>query len=225
MPVDFCKVVAFTNPCVSNWNKSIRNAIIKDAEKSIITVNDLILSYTTLVDDFNSLIIKNSEDYILKDIVNYTHPKYNIKGFLVKFIAIYGGTTTVPLFIVDHKDVESISTYINTSNNLINTAKQASATIRATKWKEFYDFKESCLLLADIVDRHGNVLFKRDLDYGFALTSHKSQGSTFDTVFVDVMDIVYNRNGYLYSNAEEINRRLYVACSRAKNKLYLKYGR
>ena len=50
------------------------------------------------------------------------------------------------------------------------------------------------------------------------------QGSTFDTVFVDVNDIVYDKNGQPYTDAEQINRRLYVACSRCKNKLYLKFG-
>lgn len=51
------------------------------------------------------------------------------------------------------------------------------------------------------------------------------QGSTFDTVLVDVIDIVFDSKGNLRDNAEEINRRLYVACSRCKNKLYLKYGK
>ena len=91
--------------------------------------------------------------------------------------------------------------------------------------KEYFKFKESCLLLVDIKDRMGNSLANRSIDYGFALTSHKSQGSTFDTVFVDVNDIVFDSNGRVWNNVEEINRRLYVACSRCKNKLYLRYGK
>ena len=51
------------------------------------------------------------------------------------------------------------------------------------------------------------------------------QGSTFDTSFVDVNDIVYDKYGNPYTDAEEINRRRYVAASRCKNKLYLKYGK
>ena len=43
--------------------------------------------------------------------------------------------------------------------------------------------------------------------------------------FVDINDIVYDKYGNPYTDAEEINRRLYVACSRSKNKLYLKYGK
>lgn len=223
--INYCKIVAYTNPCVSGWNKFIRNTIIKDSDKSIITKNDLIASHTTIVNQFNECIIKNSEEYILKDIVNYTHPKYNIKGFMVKFIAIYGGHVTNPLFIVDHTDRFSVNMYVKLSRELIQAAKYASVKLRAQRWRDYFAFKESCLLLTDIYKPDGETVeFARNLDYGFATTAHKSQGSTFDTTFVDVNNIVFNKYGNLYANAEEINKRLYVACSRSKNKLYLKYG-
>ena len=221
---NFAKIVAYTNNCVSAWNKFVRNNIISDADKAVITKNDLIISYVTLVDQFNDTIIKNSEEYIVKDIVNYVHPRYNIKGFMVTFIAIHGGQRTIPLFVVDHKDMASVQSYLQTSKQLINYAKLARANVRAQKWKDYYAFRESCLLLTNIVSNSGEILYRRDLDYGFALTSHKSQGSTFDTTFVDVNDIVYDKNGRPYNDAEQTNRRLYVACSRCRNKLYLKFG-
>ena len=68
-------------------------------------------------------------------------------------------------------------------------------------------------------------VFARSLDYGFALTAHKSQGSTFDTSLVDVNDIAFDKYGQPYADAEEVNRRLYVAASRCRNKLYLKFGK
>ena len=223
--IDFAKVIAYTNICVSSWNKFIRNSIIADAEKSIITKNDLIVSYVTIVNQFNEAVIKNSEEYIIKDIVNYTHPQYELKGFLIKFQAIHGGQVTTPLFVIDHKDIYTIQRYVNISNNMVEEAMNANSKLRAQKWRNYYAFKEGCLLLIDIIDRDGKTLFSRDLDYGFSLTSHKSQGSTFDTSLVDVNDIVYDKYGHPYTDAEEINRRLYVACSRCKNKLYLKYGK
>ncbi len=223
--VDFAKVIAYTNLAVSGWNKFIRNAIIKNADKSVITSNDLIISYTTIVDQFNNAIIKNSEEYIIKDIVNYVHPQYELKGFLIKFQAIHGGQITAPLFILDHKDIYTIQRYVNISNSMVESAKTANTKIRAQKWREYFAFKEGCLLLTNIIAKDGKTLFSRDLDYGFSLTSHKSQGSTFDTALVDVNDIVYDKFGHPYTDAEEINRRLYVACSRCKNKLYLKYGK
>ena len=223
--IDFCKIMAYTNNVVSAWNKVVRNSIIEKADTSVITKNDLILSYTTIVNQFNDCVIKNSEEYILKDIVNYSHPKYELKGFVVRFMAIHGGASTTPLFILDHSDRFTMQRYMQISDNMINAAKSARANMKAQRWRDYYAFKESCLLLTNILGTDGKILFGRDLDYGFALTAHKSQGSTFDTAFVDVNDIVYDKYGYPYADAEEVNRRLYVACSRCKNKLYLKFGR
>ena len=224
--IDYAKIIAYTNNTVSAWNKYIRASIIKDCDKSIITKNDLIISYVTIVNQFNECIIKNSEEYILKDVVNYIHPRYQLKGFMVRFTAIHGGTNTTPIFIVDHSDAFTIQMYIKLSREMIQAAKQAPIKIRAQRWKDYFQFKESCLLLTNIINSStGKIEFSRDLDYGFSLTAHKSQGSTFDTALVDVNDIVYDKFGHPYSDAEEINRRLYVACSRCKNKLYLKYGK
>ena len=223
--IDYVKVIAYTNNTVSAWNKFIRNTIINGSEKSVITKNDLIISYVTLVNQFNDCIIKNSEEYILKDVVNYIHPKYNLKGFMVRFIAIHGGDVTSPIFVIDHKDNFTIQMYVKLSRELIQAAKTAPIRVRSQCWKNYFSFKESCLLLTNIINPvTRKIEFGRDLDYGFSLTAHKSQGSTFNTSFVDVNDIVFDKYGNPYTDAEEINRRLYVACSRSKNKLYLKYG-
>lgn len=226
--VDFVKIVGYTNDCVSNWNKFIRYNIIADAETSVITKNDLFTSYLTVVNQFNDTVIINSEDYILNDVVNYVHPTYELQGFLVKFTAICGGKVTTPLFILNHKDLFSVDRYVKLSNDLIQSAKSASAKTRAQRWREYFAFKEGVLLLCDIKKQIGGELktiFSRNIDYGFSITAHKSQGSTYDTCMVDVDDICFNKYGALRSNAESINRMLYVACSRAKNKLYLKYGK
>lgn len=221
---DYIKVIAYTNIAVSAWNKFIREAIIKDSEKSVITKNDLITSYITLVNEFKETIIRNSEDYIVRDIANYTHPKYDIKGFMVKFQAVHGGQVTSPLFVLDHRDRYSIKKYCQLCNDLIEQAKNASKQQRVAKWKRYFEFRESCLILINIAKADGTVLHYRNLDYGFSLTSHKSQGSTYNVSMVDINDIVYDKNGHPYNNAKDINRRLYVAVSRAKEKVILRYG-
>ena len=220
--IDFVKTIAYTNSVVNSYNTYIRNSIIKDCDKSIITKNDLITSYCTIVNQFNDVVIENSEEYIIKDVVNYVHPKYQLKGFMIRFIKIHGGEVTTPLFVIDHTDKFTIQMYVKIAQELINSAKTANVRVRSQKWRDYYTFKESCLLLTNIVKHDGTIVYKRDLDYGFALTSHKSQGSTFDTVFVDVHDIVYDKRNIPYVDIDNVNRRLYVACGRAKNKLYLK---
>ena len=226
--VDYAKVISYTNLNVSSWNKFIRNSIIADSDKSILTKNDLIISYVTIVNEFNDCVIKNSEEYIINDIQNFTDSRYDkngLKGFLVKFQAIHGGDITTPLFVIDHTDSYTVQRYVQINNSMIEAAKTARANIRNEKWKSYFAFKEYCLLMVNIISPDGKIITSRSLDYGFALTSHKSQGSTFDTALVDVNDIVFDKYGQPYADAEEVNRRLYVACSRCKNKLYLKFGR
>ena len=51
--------------------------------------------------------------------------------------------------------------------------------------------------------------------HGYAITAHKSQGSTYDSAFVDFRDMLINRN------VVEARRCLYVACTRPKFQLFL----
>lgn len=57
-----------------------------------------------------------------------------------------------------------------------------------------------------------------DLRQSDACTVYKAQGSTYESVFVDLEDISR------CTHADQVARMLYVACSRPKNQLYL-YGR
>ena len=67
------------------------------------------------------------------------------------------------------------------------------------RWLEFWDLKE---------------LF-HDVSYAYSLTIHKSQGSTFQDVFVDLPNMMINRN------IVERNQLCYVAFTRAANRLFL----
>jgi superfamily I DNA/RNA helicase len=53
------------------------------------------------------------------------------------------------------------------------------------------------------------------LNYGYAITVHKSQGSTFKNVFIDIMDIFENHN------QTERLKCLYTAITRSSNSLEL----
>lgn len=222
--IDMYRIIGYTNACVSGWNNYIRNNIICNSDKNIITKNDLIMSYETIVDEFMDIIINNSEEYIINDIVNFVDDTYGFKGFLVKFQLIHGGTITKPLFVIDHRDKFTIQKYHKTVTDLITAAKSANGGTRVSRWKAYYEFKKKYLIAANIIDRNGRIIYDRDIDYGFAITAHKSQGSTYDTVFVDVNNMVYDRMGHPYTNQDDLLRRLYVGCSRAHKELILCYG-
>lgn len=222
--IDMYRIVAYTNNCVSGWNNYIRNTIIKDSDKGVINKHDLIMSYQTIVNDYMNIVINNSEEYIIHDMVNFVDSTYQFKGFLVKFQLVHGGQITEPLFILDHRDKFTIMHYHQILTDLMNTAKNATGGTRVKHWKEYYAFKKKYLLAANVLNNQGKPIYTRDLDYGFAITSHKSQGSTYDCVFVDVNDMVYMKDGRPYADIDDMLRRLYVACSRAKSNLIICYG-
>lgn len=222
--INLYKIIGYTNDKVAIWNNFVRNRIIKDADKTIINKNDLIMSYQTIVNEFNSIVINNSEEYIVKDIINYTDTIYGFKGFLVKFQMVNGGNVTTPLFILDHTDRFSITKYIQVIGELVKAAKFANGATRSKRWKEYFEFKKKYLIMCNIKNAT-QVLYQRDIDYGFAITSHRSQGSTYDNVFVDMKDIIFDKNNNIYNNKAEMLRRLYVACSRTRHKLYICYGK
>ena len=81
---------------------------------------------------------------------------------------------------------------------------QKIATIAKTdksKWAVYFAIKETWL----------------DLRPAYASTVHKTQGSQYDTIFIDLSDI-----GQCYE-ASTVARLLYVSCSRATKQIYL-YG-
>lgn len=217
------KIVAYKNDRVNQWNNFVRKSIIGDIS-DIIDKNDLFMSYQTIVDKFNDTILLNSEEYIVHDIIDTIDNSYKFKGYLVRFQKIYGGEITPTMFIIDHKDKYTYQKYYQVLQNLINIANNASnANDKSNAWKAYFNFKKEYLTLNVVKDSMGKIIFDKDIDYGFAITSHKSQGSTYNNVYVDIKDMIYTNNGSLFKDTEDMLRRIYVACSRAKNKLILLY--
>lgn len=70
---------------------------------------------------------------------------------------------------------------------------------RERRWMEFWDLRQ----------------FFHEVDYAYSLTIHKSQGSTFQDVFVDIPSMEANRN------VVERNQLCYVAFTRAAKRLFL----
>lgn len=80
------------------------------------------------------------------------------------------------------------------------SAEMASAAkVERRRWKDYWEFREAF----------------HKLRHGYAITAHRAQGSTYEEVFVDWRDILLN------SNKTEAFKCLYVACTRAKKRLYL----
>lgn len=217
--IDYCRYAAFTNKSVLDVNNYIRKVAVGDHDQ-ILVQDDVLTSYSTILDEFNSPIIINSEDYIVEEILDYNN-KYIIQGFLTTFRAVSNGKVTSRLFIVDHTNQDSLIRYVSIFNSLLSKAQNSKGGYRRQAWDEFYAFRNYNLLMSDLYTESGKLITSKDIDYAFGLTVHKTQGSTFSNIFVNVNDIIYNKYGVPYSNIGLRNRLLYVAFSRARNSAFI----
>jgi len=81
-----------------------------------------------------------------------------------------------------------------------NKTEQIDTTIIEPLWMEYYNIYEQSFA---------------NVTYGYSMTCHKAQGSTFYNVFVDMDDIGYN------TNTNEMRRCAYTAISRTSNELHM----
>jgi len=212
--IDYAKYCSYTNDSVLGVNTFIRNSLSPDNHNNLIVKDDLITAYSTTMDEFNSPIIVNSEDYILDDFQDYRNQS-GLKGYIVRFRKVFGGQFTPYMFVVDTSDQNNLLAFLTIANRLIKEAQNAGYSQRGKAWENFYSFKENNLLITDIRDDKDKIIISKDIDYGYALTVHKTQGSTYKNVFVNTRDIIYSKKGRPYANYELRNKLLYVAISRA----------
>lgn len=78
----------------------------------------------------------------------------------------------------------------------------------------YYDTFNNFITLEDIIIDN-KVLKPKSFDYGYAISVHKSQGSTIDNVFIDLNDLFKCRS------RQELQQLEYVAFSRTKNNIFL----
>lgn len=223
---DFARVAAWKNDTVMGYNIAIRNQLIPyfsgpDSEKELIDVNDLLIGYTTITDEFNDIVLTNSEDYVIKSIT----PRIADHGFklYVARIAPRHGGREVDINIVDYRD-KSFLVYYDRIKQKYFQALYAKAYERSSKWKSYFDYKNMFLSLITFPIKEGDIektWVSKDIDYAFALTVHKLQGSTIKNVFVDLNDMLFYKNGSAVMNAtynpkaiEIRNKLIYTAFSR-----------
>lgn len=103
-------------------------------------------------------------------------------------------------------------------------AKYAHGSVKSTKWKEYFTYKDNHLTLITFPIKEGDVkkgYVSKDIDYAFSLTVHKLQGSTIENTFVDLNDMLYYSTGRSVMNTswapramEVRNKLIYTAISR-----------
>ncbi len=101
--------------------------------------------------------------------------------------------------VKSNTDIEAISNGVKAKDWAYNNNHHKLARARAKAWRDYITFKE-CVIC---------------VDFPYAMTVHKSQGSTFDTVYLDSQDL----NICADKDYKTYLKLMYVALSRASNKV------
>jgi len=231
--VDFCRYAAWTNNSVLSWNKFIRNTVLHKS-KELIDEGDLLTGYRTIVDEYNTPIIVNSEDYRVKEL-EVSKTDYGFIVYKTHILNISDYSENI-ISILKHDDKDSFGKYYKVLQELHENAIYAAPNERGKKWREYYRFKDRYLSLTVIPLRNTSNITEikatvpKDIDYGYGLTVHKLQGSTIENIYINLKDIYYYSSGVgeLIKNTpknpyaiETRNKLIYTGISRASKKVII----
>lgn len=184
------KVIAWRNIRVAEYNDLIRRAIFGAAAMpGNYLVGDRIIAAAPCGQGENQL-LGTDDEAIVEGVIPTTHPlepKY--KAYELKCRT--EDNRVIRLTVIHPSSQHDFE------NDCTMLAHQAKSNPKL--WKKFWQLKE---------------LF-HEIKYAYAITAHRSQGSTYESVFVDYQDVLLNRN------RREAFQCLYVACSRPTKKLVL----
>jgi len=220
--INFAKVIAWRNKTVMASNKIIRTSLFGE-NSDVIENGDTVMGYRSVrSSNARYNIIENSEDYKVVSKMDLSINKYGISGYMVRLREDlpHGKFKNKDIFIVDSNNHENLHNYADLHDKFKKIGKEKK---EIGSWSEYYSFRRQNILMKTITKyRDGSIRNKhdiivKDIDYGYAITGHKSQGSTYDTVFVIEHDIKCN------SLIRERNQIFYVSVSRPSRCAHILY--
>lgn len=119
------------------------------------------------------------------------------------------GLTNKDTIIVIHSESK------NEYDELLNTSRKELKKIKGFIDRNFKSLNDLMTIIWEYFYSKIVDIFA-DISYGYCITTHKSQGSTFNNIYIDMNNIITKNK-----NKEESYRCLYTASTRSSNKVNL----
>lgn len=201
---DYFRILTYTNKSVAQYNDTVRRLL--GYNDNTPRVGETILGYTNF--DYNERERKygfiNSGSYKVVNVLPSQVRKINING---QYISLE--VTPVTIKGIDGKShtYEMVDIKENEANKKAVIPIAEALTNLWTQWKASTNRKQKASILStinyieqflfvndNITNERGRKLFNKVFDFGYAMTIHKSQGSTFKNVLLDDINIaMYNK--------------------------------
>jgi exodeoxyribonuclease-5 len=199
------KIVTYRNIVRKSYNKYFHEVLFKNKETGLVkqfNVGELIIFNDNYEKD--NIVIDNSSEFQIKRVLssNVDINDISLKYYKLEVDILYVSDEKISVFI-DVLAEESIDEYNKYISSLFQKAKNLPEKTNQRKkaLNEAWAAKK----------KFANI------DYAYAITSHKCQGSTYKSVVVDETDIL---SVNLISNATK-SRSIYTALTRANNEVFI----
>jgi exodeoxyribonuclease-5 len=190
---NFIKVLCWTNKAVDYYNKKIRE-LIYGVNTPKLCIGEKMVCNKPITDSSNKILLNNNDEFVVESFVLKTEKNNPDLTYYSVKIKSSGTQYTIKILSDESQDA-----YEKEIDKLKNKALKSNSYEKRNAWVKYYNFME----------RYA------DVKYNYALTVHKAQGSTFENAIVINCDIARIKN------AEERNKLLYTAITRAKSKLFI----
>ena len=225
-PLHF-RVLTATNAAVSAYNSKIRSLRYGKFAKPFVK-GDIIMGYSNkLRKPDGSYKLVNSGDYVIQNItdttVKFKTDKGDIEFKAFKLSIRPTGSTIMDDFqitVIDKNEPDSkLFEIVEYKDRLWRMAKEAKQDKQISKYRDLvqmaFNIDNELNITKNLEDNQGRLKIRKAIDYGYAQTVWKSQGSTYSKVLILSNEI--DTFGYGRDVMKLRNELRYVAVSRAKN--------
>ena len=206
--------------------KAVKNAVEKGLTNHVKIVTYHVNEKTELNQKIHEALFGKDSDYSKGDFIILNQP-YDVS----LYVSMENSTE---MQITGIKDIEEDENGIHILNietngsayNVHDGSERKNCTIRVVSRNDIAKYNQNLQEMANEAKRQKNVAYKRqlwrqfweykgryaDVDFGYAITAHKSQGSTYDIVVVDEKDIM----GTTATSNQEKSELIYTALTRPR---------
>lgn len=225
-PLHF-RVITATNAAAATYNSKIRSLRYGKFAKPFVK-GDILMGYSNkLRKPDGSYRLINSMDYIVQNVrdttVKFKTDKGDIEFKAFKLSIRPTGSTIMDDFqltVIDKNEPDSkLFEVVEYKDRLWKMAKEAKQNGQISKYRDLvqmaFNIDNELNITKNLEDNQGRLKIRKAIDYGYAQTVWKSQGSTYSKVLILSNEI--DTFGYGRDVMQLRNELRYVAVSRAKN--------
>ena len=225
-PLHF-RVITATNAAAATYNSKIRSLRYGKFAKPFVK-GDILMGYSNkLRKPDGSYRLINSMDYIVQNVrdttVKFKTDKGDIEFKAFKLSIRPTGSTIMDDFhitVIDKNEPDSkLFEIVEYKDRLWKMAKEAKQNGQISKYRDLvqmaFNIDNELNITKNLEDNQGRLKIRKAIDYGYAQTVWKSQGSTYSKVLILSNEI--DTFGYGRDVMQLRNELRYVAVSRAKN--------